>query len=74
MEKLHNRGCPKHTYINTNGKRQPAHLLIECHEFIWLSQALQEKMQAKPANPPPMAVAFNAPPPPLLPNAQHQSH
>jgi hypothetical protein len=51
MEKLLNGGCPKHTYINKNGKRQLAHLLIECHEFIQLSQALKEKMQAKAANP-----------------------
>jgi hypothetical protein len=29
-----------HTYNDKDGRRKPAHLLIECMEFLWLSQAL----------------------------------
>jgi hypothetical protein len=46
-EKLLNGGCTRHTYIDKDGRRKPAHLLIECREFLQLSQALQEKMRSK---------------------------
>jgi hypothetical protein len=34
------RGCPRHTYLDKDGRQKPAHLLIECWEFLRLSQAL----------------------------------
>jgi hypothetical protein len=39
-----NGGCTRHTYIDKDGRQKPAHLLIECREFHWLSQALHDKM------------------------------
>jgi hypothetical protein len=42
-----NGGCTRHTYIDKDGRQKPAHLLIECREFLWLSQALQEKIQSE---------------------------
>jgi hypothetical protein len=30
MEELLNEGCPRHTYLDKDGRRKPAHLLIEC--------------------------------------------
>jgi hypothetical protein len=36
--------CTRHTYIDKDGRQKPAHLLIECREFLQLSQALQDKM------------------------------
>jgi hypothetical protein len=46
MEELHNGGCTRHTYIDKDGRRKPTHLLIECREFLWLNQALQEKIRS----------------------------
>jgi hypothetical protein len=57
-----NGGCTRHTYIDKDGRRKPAHLLIECREFLWLSQALQEKMRSE--QPAAGVVAYNTPPPP----------
>jgi hypothetical protein len=39
-EELLNGGRTRHTYIDMDGRRKPAHLLIECREFLRLSQAL----------------------------------
>jgi hypothetical protein len=39
VEEMLNGGCTRHTYINKDGRRKLAHL-IECREFLWLSQAL----------------------------------
>jgi hypothetical protein len=44
-EELLNRGCPRYTYLDKDGRQKPAHLLIECREFLRLSQALQEKIR-----------------------------
>jgi hypothetical protein len=71
-EELLNGGCTRHTYIDKDGRRKPAHLLIECREFLWLSQALQEKMQSK--QPVAGAVAYNAPPPPPNPPPNAVQH
>jgi hypothetical protein len=49
-EEILNRGCHRHTYLDKDGRRKMAHLLIECHEFISLSQAFQEKMRSDVAN------------------------
>jgi hypothetical protein len=65
-EEMLNGGCTRHTYIDKDGRRKPAHLLIECREFLRLSKALQEKM--RPEQPVAGAVAYNAPPPPPPPN------
>jgi hypothetical protein len=43
-EEMLNGGCTRHTYIDKDGRRKPTHLLIECREFLRLSQALQDKM------------------------------
>jgi hypothetical protein len=69
-------GFYKHTYLDKDGRRKPAHLLIECREFIQLIQALQEKMRVKAATLPavPGAITHGAPPPSLLPNMQQQGH
>jgi hypothetical protein len=69
-----NGGCTRHTYIDKDGRRKPAHLLIKCREFLQLSQALQDKMRAE--QPVAGTVAYNAPlPPPNLPaNVVQQSH
>jgi hypothetical protein len=40
MEELLNGGCSRHTSIDKDGRRKPEHLLIECREFLRLSQAL----------------------------------
>jgi hypothetical protein len=40
VEEMLNGGCTRHTYIDKDGRRKPAHLLIECREFLRLSQAL----------------------------------
>jgi hypothetical protein len=66
-EEMLNGGCTRHTYIDKDGRRKPAHLLIECREFLRLSQALQDKMQAE--QPVAGSVAYNAPPPPPNPPA-----
>jgi hypothetical protein len=57
-EEMLNGGSP-HTYTFTK------HTYIECREFLWLSQALQEKK--RPEQPVAGAVACNAPPPPPNP-------
>jgi hypothetical protein len=69
-----NEGCTRHTYIDKDGRRKPAHLLIECREFLQLSQALQEKTKSE--QPVAGAVAYNAPPPPPNPppNVVQQGH
>jgi hypothetical protein len=69
-----NGGCTRHTYIDKDGRQKPAHLLIECREFLWLSQALQEKIRSE--QPVAGAVAYNAPPPPPNPppNAVQHGH
>jgi hypothetical protein len=46
-EEMLNGGCTRHTYIDKDGRQKPAHLLIECREFLQLSQALQEKMRSE---------------------------
>jgi hypothetical protein len=46
-EEMLNRGCTRHTYIDKDGRRKPAHLLIECREFLRLSQALQDRMRTE---------------------------
>jgi hypothetical protein len=75
-EELLNGGCTRHTYINKDGRQKPAHLFIECREFLRLSQALQEKI--RPEEPVAGAVAYNAPspppnPPPNLVQTGHQA-
>jgi hypothetical protein len=60
-------GCTRHTYLDKDGIRRPAHLLIECMEFLCLSRALQERMQTE--QPVAGAIAYNAPPPPPNPPA-----
>jgi hypothetical protein len=74
VEEMLNEGCTRHTYIDKDGRRKPAHLHIECREFLWLSQALQEKMRSE--QPVAGAVAYNAPPPPpnLPPNVVQHGH
>jgi hypothetical protein len=60
--------------IDKDGRRKPVHLLIECREFLWLSQALQDKMRAEQSVA--GSVAYNAPPPPPNPpeNMVQQGH
>jgi hypothetical protein len=58
-------GCTRHTYLDKDRIRRPAHLLIECREFLRLSRALQERMQIE--QPVAGAIAYNAPPPPPNP-------
>jgi hypothetical protein len=64
-EEMLNGECTRHTYIDKDGRRKPEHLLIECREFLRLSQALQEKMQSE--QPVASVVAYNAQPPPPNP-------
>jgi hypothetical protein len=71
-EEMLNGGCTRHTYIDKDGRQKPAHLLIECREFLWLSQALQEKMRSE--QPVAGAVAYNAPPPPPNPPPNTMQH
>jgi hypothetical protein len=73
-EEMLNGGCTRHTYIDKDGRRKPAHLLIECREFLQLCQALQEKMISE--QPIAGSVAYNAPPPPPNPlaNVVQQGH
>jgi hypothetical protein len=73
-EEMLNGGSTRHTYIDKDGRRKPAHLLIKCREFLWLSQALQDKMQAE--QPVAGSMAYNAPPPPPNPlaNMVQQGH
>jgi hypothetical protein len=59
--------CPRHTYLDKDGVRRPADLLIECREFLCLNRALQERMGAK--QPVAGPIAYNAPPPPPNPPA-----
>jgi hypothetical protein len=66
-EEMLNRGCTTHSYIDKDRRRKPAHLLIECREFLRLSQALQDKMRAE--QPVVGSVAYNLPPPPPNPPA-----
>jgi hypothetical protein len=63
-----------HTYIDKDGRQKPAHLLIECREFLRLSQSLQEKMQSE--QPVAGTMAYNTPPPPPNPppNAVQHGH
>jgi hypothetical protein len=39
-DEILNGGYHKHTYLDKDGRRKPTHILIECREFIPLSQAL----------------------------------
>jgi hypothetical protein len=73
-EEMLNGGFTRHTYIDKDGRQKPAHLLIECREFLRLSQALLDKMRAE--QPIAGSVAYNAPPPPPNPpaNMVQQSH
>jgi hypothetical protein len=72
MEELLNEGCPKHTYLDKDGRCKPAHPLIECQEFLRLNQALQEKM--RPEQPIAGDIAFNASPPPPNPPSNATQH
>jgi hypothetical protein len=67
-------GCPRHTYLDKDGVRRPAHLLIECREFLRLNRALQERMGTE--QPVAGAIAYNAPPSPPNPpaNVVQQGH
>jgi hypothetical protein len=73
-EEMLNGGCTRHTYIDKDGRQKPAHLLIECREFLRLSQALQDKMRTE--QPVAGSVAYNAPPLPPNPpaNVVQQGH
>jgi hypothetical protein len=73
-EEMLDGGCTRHTYLDKDGIRRPAHLLIECREFLRLSRARQERMQTE--QPVAGAVAYNAPPPPPNPpaNVVQQGH
>jgi hypothetical protein len=73
-EELLNVRCPRHTYLDKDGRQKPAHLLIKCREFLWLNQALQEKIRSE--QPVAGAMAYNAPPPPPNPppNATQHGH
>jgi hypothetical protein len=64
-EELLNGGCTRHTYIDKDGRRKPARLLIECREFLRLSHALQEKMRSE--QPVAGTMDYNAPLPPPNP-------
>jgi hypothetical protein len=74
VEEMLNGGCTRNTYINKDGRRKPTHLLIECREFLRLSQALQDRMQTE--QPIAGSVAYNAPLPPPNPltNVVQQGH
>jgi hypothetical protein len=76
MDDILNGGFHKHTYLDMDGRRKPADLLIECHEFIRLSQALQEKMWPEAASFPAIleTIAHDTPPAPPLPSTQQQGH
>jgi hypothetical protein len=67
-------GCTRHTYLDKDGIRRPAHILIVCREFLRLSRVLQERMQTE--QPVAGAVAYNAPPPSPNPpaNVVHNYH
>jgi hypothetical protein len=73
-EEMLDRGCTRHTYLDKDGVRRLAHLLIECREFLSLSRALQERMQTE--QPVAGAIAYNAPPPSPNPlaNVVQQGH
>jgi hypothetical protein len=73
-EEMLNGGCTRHTYIDKDGRRKPVHLLIECREFLRLSQALQDKMRAE--QPVAGSMAYNAPLPQPNPpgNVVQQGH
>jgi hypothetical protein len=73
-EEMLNGGCTRHTYIDKDGRRKSAHLLIECREFLRLSQALQDRMRTE--QPVAGRVAYNAPLPPPNPpaNVVQQGH
>jgi hypothetical protein len=73
-EEMVDSGCPRHMYLKKDGVRRPAHLLIECREFLRLNRALQERMGAE--QPVAGAIAYNAPPPPPNPpaNVVQQGH
>jgi hypothetical protein len=46
-EEMLDGGCTRHTYLDKDGVQRPAHLLIECREFLRLSRAIQERMQTE---------------------------
>jgi hypothetical protein len=71
-EELPNGGCLRHTYLEKDGRRKLAHLLIECQEFLRLSQALQEKIRSE--QPVAGTLAYNAPPPPPNPPPNVTQH
>jgi hypothetical protein len=73
-EEMLDGGCTRHTYIDKDGVRRPAHLLIKCREFLRLSRALLERMQTEQLVA--GAIAYNAPPPPPNPpaNMVQQGH
>jgi hypothetical protein len=71
-EEMLNGGCTRHTYIDKDGRWKPAHLLIECREFLRLSQALQDRMRTE--QPVAGSVAYNAPPPNPPANMAQQGH
>jgi hypothetical protein len=74
VEEMLNGGCTRHTYIDKDERRKLVHLLIECREFLQLSQVLQDKMRAE--QPVAGSMAYNAPLPPPNPpaNVVQQSH
>jgi hypothetical protein len=73
-EEMLDGGCTRHTYLDKDGIRRPAHLLIECRELLRLSRVLQERMQTE--QPVAGTIAYNAPPPPPNPpaNVVQQGH
>jgi hypothetical protein len=73
-EEMLDSGCLRHTYLDKDRVQRPAHLLIECREFLRLNRALQERMGTE--QPVASAIAFNAPPPPPNPpvNVVQQGH
>jgi hypothetical protein len=71
-EELLNVRCPRHTYLDKDGRQKLAHLLIECREFLRLSQVLQEKIRSE--QPVAGTMAYNAPLPPPNPPPNMTQH